>query len=84
MFYHPLMDNLAGLSDQQLEKQLTELVKKYTIAQSMGNAGLQQQLSGIIQHYRDEVVNRTNARYAKYSEQKNKNEPDPFSVIDIT
>lgn len=84
MFYHPLMDNLVGLSDQQLEKQLTELVKKYTIAQSIGNAGLQQQLSGIIQYYRDEVVNRTNARYAKYAEQKNKNEPDPFSVIDIS
>ena len=84
MFYHPLLDNLAGLSDQQLEKQLTELVRKYTMAQSMGNAGLQLQLSSVIQTYRDEVINRTNARYAKYSEQKNKSDPDPFSVIDIS
>lgn len=85
MFYHPLLDSLANLTDQQLEQKLNELVRKYVAAQSIGNAGLQQQLSGVIEVYRNEVIDRTNARFAKYSEQKpNKNDADPFSVVDIS
>lgn len=85
MFYNPLLDNLVNLTDQQLDQKLNELVRKYVAAQSIGNAGLQMQLSGVIEIYRNEIVERTNARFAKYSEQKpNKNDADPFSVVDIS
>ncbi len=85
MFYNPLLDSLADLTDQQLDQRLNELVRKYVAAQGSGNAGLQQQLSGVIEVYRTEIIDRTNARFAKYSEQKpNKNDIDPFSVVDIS
>ena len=84
MFYNPLLDNLDALTDQQLEQKLNELSRKYVTSQSIGNFGLQMQLSGIIEAYRNEVINRTTARYAKHANQQSKNEPDPFSVIDIS
>ena len=82
MFYNPLLDNITALTDQQLEQKLNELVRKYVTSQSLGNTNLQLQLSGAIEAYRNEIVNRTFARQSQNTIQ-NKNEPDPFSVIDI-
>jgi hypothetical protein len=82
MFYNPLLDNIAALTDQQLEQKLNELVRKYVTAQGLGNNNLQLQLSGAVEAYRNEIVNRTFARQLQNTNQ-NKNEPDPFSVIDI-
>ena len=76
------MDNITALTDQQLEQKLNELVRKYVTSQSLGNTNLQLQLSGAIEAYRNEIVNRTFARQSQNTIQ-NKNEPDPFSVIDI-
>lgn len=83
MFYHPLMDNLSALTDLELEQKLTDLTRRYITAQSIGNYNLQQQVSMMMETYRNEVVNRTYAKQAKAAENKNKNEPDPFSAINV-
>lgn len=83
MFYHPLMDNISALTDLELEQKLTDLTRRYITAQSIGNNNLQQQVSAMMEAYRNEVVNRTYAKQAKAAENKNKNEPDPFSAINV-
>lgn len=82
MFYNPLLENVSALTDQQLEQKLTELVRKYVACQQMRNSGLQQQIQVAIDVYRNEIVERTNAKFAP-KENKDPNSPDPFSVIDI-
>lgn len=83
MFYHPLLDNISALTDLELEQKLTDLTRRYITAQSIGNNNLQQQVSAMMEAYRNEVVNRTYAKQAKAAENKNKNEPDPFSAINV-
>jgi hypothetical protein len=82
MFYNPLLENLSALTDQQLEQKLNELVRKYVTCQNIGNNALQMQLETVINAYRNEIVERTHAKYAP-KEDKDSNSPDPFSVIDI-
>lgn len=84
MIYNPLLDNLTQLTDQQLDQALTDLTRKYVTAQSTGNYNMQSQLQMMIEIYRNTIVERTMDKQSKLAATKNRNEPDPFSVIDIS
>lgn len=84
MIYNPLLDNLTQLTDQQLDQALTDLTRKYVASQSIGNYNLQFQLQMMIEVYRNAIVERTMNKQSKLAASKNPNEPDPFSVIDIS
>ncbi len=63
MFFHPLEGDLSTLKDNEVEKILQDLTKKYFQAQRFGNQQLLTQLSTFVTIYRDEM----NQRYLKAS-----------------
>jgi len=76
---HPLITNLGEMTDPQLDQKITELTRKYIIAQGLGNGHLQTQILVALNTYRDELIART---YKKQSARK-EGDPDPFASLDI-
>ncbi len=58
MFFHPLEEDLSKYSDEEIEKRLLELSKKYFAAQRMGSYELLTQVSTFVTIYRDEMSKR--------------------------
>jgi hypothetical protein len=63
MHFHPLEGDLSALKDNEVEKILQDLTKKYFQAHRFGNHQLLTQLSTFVTIYRDEM----NQRYLKAS-----------------
>ena len=63
--FHPLVSDLSGLKDNEIEDQLLELNKKYYLAARLGSRDLLTQLSTLITMYRQELQ----IRYAKKNQQ---------------
>jgi hypothetical protein len=66
---HPLINNLNELKDNELENKINELSKKYF---STHNFELQQQISMVIDSYREELAKRRQAEYEKMMQTRNK------------
>ena len=64
---HPLSGELKDLSDQELEKKLTELNKKYYQAARFGNPELLTQVETFVTIYKDEM----SRRYQQKQQQNN-------------
>ena len=77
--FHPLLDNLPGLTDQQLEQKLAELYQRYSNMSLVGNPDIRRQLTLFIETYRNEMLRRTSDKQAK----QQRNGPDPFASLDI-
>jgi len=56
--FHPLIDDLSELKDQDVENKLIELNKKYYAASRLGSTDLLTQLSTAITIYREELSKR--------------------------
>lgn len=56
--FHPLQQDLSGLSDSEIESKLQELSRKYFAAQRMGSADLLTQVSTFVNIYRNELSRR--------------------------
>lgn len=56
--FHPLIDDLTELKDQDVENKLIELNKKYYTAARLGSKDLLTQLSTAITIYREELSKR--------------------------
>lgn len=56
--FHPLIDDLSELKDQDVENKLIELNKKYYAAARLGSTDLLTQLSTAITIYREELSKR--------------------------
>lgn len=63
--FHPLVSDLSGLKDNEVEDRLLELNKKYYSAARLGSRDLLTQLSTLITMYRQELQ----IRYAKKNQQ---------------
>jgi hypothetical protein len=66
---HPLVNNLESLKDGELENKINELSRKYF---STHNFELQQQISMVIDSYREELAKRRQAEYEKLMQTRNK------------
>lgn len=56
--FHPLINDLKNIKDQDLELKVVELTKKYQIAARMGQGMAAHQLALIIEIYKEEVHKR--------------------------
>jgi len=57
--HHPFSENLADLSEGELQNKITELSKKYSTAYRLGNEYVLTQLQTFITIYRDELRQRS-------------------------
>ena len=56
--FHPLQQDLSGLTDSEIESKLQELSRKYFAAQRMGSKDLLTQVSTFVNIYRNELSRR--------------------------
>ena len=56
--FHPLQQDLSGLTDSEIESKLQELSRKYFAAQRMGSRDLLTQVSTFVNIYRNELSRR--------------------------
>ena len=56
--FHPLVSNLSDIKDIDLENQINQLGRKYSIAARSGNRGLCNQIVIVLEQYKDEQRNR--------------------------
>jgi predicted transcriptional regulator of viral defense system len=76
---HPFTPNLAEVSDAELQKNHSEIMKKINMAYRMGNASLIDQLQMILDDYTSELNRRQQKQLEEILSKNNK-----FSnIIDI-
>jgi hypothetical protein len=56
--FHPLLPNISGLKDNDLELKIAELSKKYNIAARMSDSGLCNQIILALEEYKAEQQRR--------------------------
>lgn len=56
--YHPFEGDLSKLKDSELEEKISELTKKYFVAQRLGKIELLTQISTFITIYKEELKKR--------------------------
>jgi len=57
---HPLIKNIDNLKDEELLEKISELTKKYFIAQRMGNQDLCNQIQMALETYKNKQQERLN------------------------
>jgi len=77
--FNPLLPDLSKIKNEDLELKITELMKKYMIAAKSGQGGVCQQISIIIDSYKDEQKKRY-AESAKKLATQNKDFDDYINV----
>lgn len=66
---HPLVGDLTSIKDSELELKISELTKKYF---STHNFELQQQITMVLDSYKEELAKRQQAAYEKMMNNRNK------------
>lgn len=66
--FNPLVDNLTSLSDMELDQKIVELGRKYWQTQ---NPQLQEQISTILEMYKQELVSRRAIQAQRQQDQNN-------------
>lgn len=77
--FNPLLSDLSKIKNEDLELKITELLKKYTIAAKFGQGGVCQQISVVLEAYKDEQKRRY-AESAKKLANQSKNFDDYINV----
>lgn len=77
--FNPLVQDLSRLKEDDLELKITELLKKYTIAARMGQSGVCEQISVLLQHYKNEM-SRRHLESQKKLQEKNKDLDDYINI----
>lgn len=77
--FNPLLPDLSTIKNEDLENKITELMKKFTIAARSGQGGVCNQISVILDCYRQEQLRRY-AESAKKLQTQNKNLDDYINV----
>lgn len=77
---HPLTGNLQDLSDNDLQKKITELGKRLVFAHQTGNAQMIGQLEMLMEDFREESIRRDRERMAKMQENNGKDWDDLIDV----
>lgn len=76
---HPLVSDLSGLSDEELNRKYNDLTKKYNQAYRFGPSGVLPQIQMILENYRAEM----DRRNRKFMEEMDKKNDDFKGIIDI-
>ena len=76
--FHPLVEDLTQLKDQELENKLTELTKKYFMAMRLGQGLAGQQIVMLLESIRMEQERRRVEATKKSQENKG---PDQFDDL---
>jgi hypothetical protein len=76
--FHPLLEDLTQLKDQELENRLSDLTKKYWQAMRLGQGTAGQQIIMIIESMKMEKERRSVEATKKASENKG---PDQFDDL---
>ncbi len=66
---HPLIGELSGLKDSEVEAKLSELTRKYFATQ---NFELRNQIAMVMDTYREEMAKRQRIAYEKMMSNRNK------------
>ena len=66
---HPLITNLDKLKDSEVESKIFDLTKRYF---STANPEMRQQLSMVLDTYKEELSNRRQREYQKMMDSRNK------------
>ena len=66
---HPLINDLSNLKDAEIENKINELSRKYF---STHNFELQQQITMVLDSYREELAKRRQAEFEKMMQTRNK------------
>ena len=82
MYFHPLQEEIANMSDEDISKRIKELSKKVAIARRGRNPEMLQNLQLALQTYQDTIRQR---RIESWYENRKKlrNEPDLGDLINI-
>ena len=67
---HPLVGDLSGLKDAELESKINELSKKYF---ATANVDIRQQIVMVLDTYKSELGNRRQREYEKMMQSRDKN-----------
>jgi hypothetical protein len=77
--FNPLIDSFDGISDSEIEDKISELSRKYFISR---NPHVQQQISTILEMYKEEMRSRRAKQRLKDQEQNGENGLD--NLINIS
>lgn len=79
MGFHPLVNDISHLKDEELYSKITELTTKMNSAYRLGAGDALRQMQMIMQHYQEELSNRNRKRL----EDMEKNSKTFSKIIDI-
>lgn len=79
--FNPLLPDLSTLKNEDVDNKITELMQKYFMASRFGQSGVMQQISVILQAYKDEQFRRQQAANKKLLQNQNQ-DLDEFIKID--
>jgi hypothetical protein len=66
---HPLVNNLAGLKDAEIEAKINDLSNKYFMT---ANTGVKAQIAAMLESYKQELGQRRQAEWQKLMENRDK------------
>ena len=83
MYFHPLQEEIANLSDEDISKRIKELSRKVNTARRFGrNPDILQKLQHALQTYQDAIRQRRLEQWHK-DYKKARGEPDLGDLINI-
>jgi len=69
--YNPLLPDLSTLKNEDLDNKITELMQKYFTASKFGHGGVMNQITVILEAYKDEQRRRQDAARKKLIQNTN-------------
>ena len=82
MYFHPLQEEIANLSDEEISKRIKELSRKVAIARRGRNPEMLQKLQHALGTYQDAIRQRRLEKWHK-DFKKARGEPDLGDLINI-
>tara|TARA_B100001057_G_scaffold478997_1_gene550096 strand:+ start:1243 stop:1494 length:252 start_codon:yes stop_codon:yes gene_type:complete len=82
MYFHPLQEEIANLSDEDISKRIKELSRKVAVARRGRNPDMLAQLTKALMTYQDAIRQRRLEQWHK-DIKKARNEPDLGDLINI-
>lgn len=78
--FHPLLENISKIKDQEIETKILDLNRKYQIAARMGQGAVCQQIITILDIYKDELNKRQRQSIQDLVKKQNKDLDDLINV----
>ena len=82
MYFHPLQEEIANLSDEDISKRIKELSRKVAIARRGRNPEILQKIQHALQTYQDAIRQRRLEKWHK-DYKKARGEPDLGALVNI-